>query len=330
MQAEHPLSLYLVVPDSDRLRLKPLTRLMLTMITQRLTEKHNSKRNKHRLLMLIDEFPRLGKLPFFADAITHLAGYNIKVMLIMQSKSQLDAPDSYGKGNTVTEGCKTRCYFTPQDPDTAQWLSNGLGDKTEVHQQTTYTGHRLAPWLGHIMVADQETLRPLLDAAEVGQLPATDAIIFVAGFHPFQAKRLKYYEHPEFAARAKLPPLKLKAGGPYPYRPKQRPNPWEGRCPSVDSPGAATPQPKASTATDLTHDEPRAPKVASVSIDAAVLENGRYPEVPNTIEPEQGDDLIHEQMAFLEEHEDMRRRQALDELERMDKTRHRGRRHIPV
>ena len=56
MQADHPMSLYIVVPDSDRLRLKPLTRMMMTMITQRLVEVLNPKENKHRLLMLIDEF----------------------------------------------------------------------------------------------------------------------------------------------------------------------------------------------------------------------------------------------------------------------------------
>ena len=152
MQAEYPMSLYIVVPDSDRLRLKPLTRMMMTMITQRLVEKLNPKENRHRLLMLIDEFPRLGKLPFFTDALPILAGYNIKAMLVMQSKAQLDAPEAYGHGNTIIEGCKVRSVYTPQDPATAQWISDALGPKTEVHQQTTFTGHRLAPWLGHVMV----------------------------------------------------------------------------------------------------------------------------------------------------------------------------------
>jgi hypothetical protein len=66
--------------------------------------------------MLIDEFPRLGKLPFFTDALAYLAGYHIKVMLVMQSKAQLDAPDAHGVGNTLIESCKVRCVFTPQDP----------------------------------------------------------------------------------------------------------------------------------------------------------------------------------------------------------------------
>ena len=59
---ERPVSLYLVVPPSDKIRLRPLIRLMFTMTVNRLTERMvfegaEQKRNNHRLLFLIDEFP---------------------------------------------------------------------------------------------------------------------------------------------------------------------------------------------------------------------------------------------------------------------------------
>lgn len=320
MQAEHPVSLYLVVPDSDRLRLKPLTRLMMTMITQRLVEVLNPKENRHRLLMLIDEFPRLGKLPFFVDALSYLAGYGVKVMLIMQSKSQLDAPDCLGPGNTVVESCRIRSLFTPQDPLTAQWISDALGDKTEVHQQTTFTGHRLAPWLGHVMVADQESSRPLLDAAEICKMPASDAIVLVAGFAPFRAKRLKFYEHPELAARAALPPVKLRAGGPYPYRPKPHPNPWLKR----DSTPAESPTPAA------------APPPAPPPADTA----GRLPKLAKEVLPEPqavalAPDLEAEAERACEQEREaleaaQQQRRGLDEVERVQAHHHGMGRKIPL
>jgi type IV secretion system protein VirD4 len=312
MQAEHPMSLYLVVPDSDRLRLKPLMRLMVTMITQRLVEVLNPKENKHRLLMLIDEFPRLSRMPFFSDALSYLAGYNIKVMLIMQSKGQLDAPESYGKGNTIIESCRIRIVFAPQDPDTAQWISDSLGPKTEVHQQTTYTGHRLAPWLGHVMVADQESSRPLLDAAEICKLPATDAIILVAGFPPFKAKRVKYYEHPTLAGRAALPALKLKRGGPYPFRPRQRVNPW-----TQSGPLAATP---LSTA----HPGPASAKSPSAVIERALM-NSAIDALP-----EEADAEAQMQLELDSQENARMLAQALDEHERVVQGHHRKHGHIPL
>jgi len=246
MQGDSPMSLYIVIPDSDRLRLTPLTRLMITMFTQRLVEKMNPVENKHRLLMLIDEFPRLGRMQFFADALSYIASYGIKVMLIMQSLGQLDAPEVYGVGNTVVASCKTRAVMTPQDPRTAEWISGELGPKTEVHQQTTYTGHRLAPWLGHVMVADQESARPLLDPAEVGKMPATDMIVLVAGHRPFRAKRLKYFEVPELSQRAAIPAPKLTATRPYAYRPAPQPVAWTAVLEPPASPPAAAKKPKQS------------------------------------------------------------------------------------
>jgi type IV secretion system protein VirD4 len=326
MQAEHPMSLYLVVSDSDRLRVKPFTRLMMTMITQRLVEVLNPKENIHRLLMLIDEAPRLGRLPFFTDAITHLAGYNIKVMLIMQSKAQLDAPDAHGAGNTVIEGCKIRICFTPQDPSTAQWMADALGAKTEVHQQTTYTGHRLAPWLGHVMVADQESLRPLLDAAEICKMPATDAILLVAGFPPFKAKRLKYYERPELLERANLPPLTLVPGGPYPFRPRQHANPWAGRV--------ISPNRSAGSRDKIDSGPPGAHSSAMPSAEPptpiSLPENSRSPEAVTVTPPEADDAVIQEQLELLAHEEDLRQRQGLDEWERIHRHRRSTRRHIPL
>lgn len=313
MQGDHPMSLYLVVPDSDRLRLKPLIRLMMTLITQRLVEVLNPKENKHRLLMLIDEFPRLSRMPFFSDALSYVAGYNIKVMLIMQSKGQLDAPDSYGKGNTIIESCRVRCVYTPQDPDTAQWISDALGPKTEVHQQTTYTGHRLAPWLGHVMVADQESARPLLDAAEVCKIPATDAIVLVAGFPPFKAKRLKYYEDSLLAARSALPALKLKPQGPYPFRPRPHPNAWTSPRTPTQTPsmaGVHAPPPAA---------DPRTSEIA------IPLEERGVAAVP-----EEADDGPPLEKELQGEEETQRRALALDERDRLERSRHGKRLRIPL
>ena len=46
-----------------------------------------------------------------------------------------------------------------------------------------YAGHRLSPWLGHLMISRQETARPLLTAGEVMQLPPTDELVLVSACH---------------------------------------------------------------------------------------------------------------------------------------------------
>ena len=91
---ERPISLYLVVPPSDKIRLRPLIRLMFTMVVNRLTEKMvfegaEQKKNRHRLLVLIDEFPSLNRMEIFADALSYMAGYGLKAYLITQDIRQV-------------------------------------------------------------------------------------------------------------------------------------------------------------------------------------------------------------------------------------------------
>ena len=73
-----PTTLYLVVPPSDISRTKPLVRLILNQIGRRLTEELETERRRHRLLLMLDEFPALGRLDFFETALAFMAGYGLK------------------------------------------------------------------------------------------------------------------------------------------------------------------------------------------------------------------------------------------------------------
>jgi type IV secretion system protein VirD4 len=59
-----PTTLYLVVPPSDISRTKPLIRLILNQAGRRITEDLQAKAKRHRLLLMLDEFPALGRLDF--------------------------------------------------------------------------------------------------------------------------------------------------------------------------------------------------------------------------------------------------------------------------
>jgi type IV secretory pathway TraG/TraD family ATPase VirD4 len=67
-----------VVPPSDISRTKPLIRLVLNQIGRRLTEDLHARDRRHRVLMMLDEFPALGRLDFFESALAFMAGYGLK------------------------------------------------------------------------------------------------------------------------------------------------------------------------------------------------------------------------------------------------------------
>ncbi len=192
VENERPTTLYLVVPPSDISRTKPLVRLVLNQIGRRLTEELHAKGRRHRLLLMLDEFPALGRLDFFESALAFMAGYGLKSFLIAQSLNQIEK--AYGPNNAILDNCHVRVSFATNDERTAKRVSDALGTATEIRDARNYAGHRLSPWLGHLMVSRQETARPLLTPGEVMQLPATDELVLVSGCPPIRAKKARYYE----------------------------------------------------------------------------------------------------------------------------------------
>ncbi|EGF94727.1 conjugal transfer protein TraG [Brevundimonas diminuta] len=228
VDAAAPVSLYLVIPPSDISRTKPLVRLILNQIGRRLTERLEGdpqKRRRHDLLMMLDEFPALGRLDFFETALAFMAGYGIRAYLIAQSLNQISK--AYGENNAILDNCHVRIAFSSNDERTAKRISDALGTATELRAQRNYAGHRLAPWLSHVMVSRQETARPLLTPGEIMQLPPADELVMVSGLAPIRAKKLRYYEDRNFKSRVLRPPELADDG--YADRPAARSDDWGGQ-----------------------------------------------------------------------------------------------------
>jgi len=262
MHHERPLSLYLTVPPSDLTRTRPLLRLLINQIGRRLTERMDFRNGapapsyRHRLLLMLDEFPSLGRLDFFQTQLAFLAGYGIKAYLIAQDLSQLYA--AYGHDESIVSNCPVRVAYAPNKVETARLLSDMAGTMT-VHKETrTYTGNRLNPVLMHVMASEQESQRPLLTPDEAMRLPEDASLIFVAGTQPILGTKLRYFHDPTLASRARLPaPAQSdRLRGP-------QPDPWTGRvAPRVER----TEKPKGKGAGhDKKEAAPAATQVAATS-----------------------------------------------------------------
>jgi type IV secretion system protein VirD4 len=225
---QRPASLYLVVPPSDISRTKPLVRLILNQIGRCLTEDLAAGGARHRLLLMLDEFPALGRLDFFESALAFMAGYGLKAFLIAQSLNQIEK--AYGPNNAILDNCHVRVAFATNDERTAKRVSDALGTATELRAMKNYTGHRLSPWLGHLMVSRQETARPLLTPGEIMQLPTQDELVLVSGAPPIRARKARYFEDPQ---------LRRRIGQAEPQAVESSPkDDWSGRPPIAPAPPA--------------------------------------------------------------------------------------------
>lgn len=200
-KAEKPISLYLVLPPSDISRLRVLLRIMLNQIGRVLTE--HQEQNGHRVLLLLDEFPALGRLEFFESALAYMAGYGLKAFLICQSLNQLQK--AYGERNTILDNCHVRVAFANNDDQTARRLSNLLGEQTLVKKQTSVSGGRFDALKENTSIADIEFGRPLLLPSEINRLPQDQEIIFVNGMYPVLASKIRYFSDKRYSSNVTAP-----------------------------------------------------------------------------------------------------------------------------
>ena len=217
-------SLYIVTQPNDKARLRPLVRILVNMIVRLLADRMEFKDGKpvahykHRLLMMLDEFPSLGKLEILQESLAFLAGYGIKCYLICQDINQLKSREAgYGPDESITSNCHVQNAFPPNRIETAEHLSRLTGQTTIVKEQITVSGKRTAGLLGQVSRSLQEVQRPLLTPDEClrmqgprknsdGEIEqAGDMVIYVAGYPAIYGKQALYFKDPVFAARAAVP-----------------------------------------------------------------------------------------------------------------------------
>ncbi len=224
LNSDKPLSVYLVVPPSDKIRLRPLVRLIFTMVVNRLTEKMDFegatlKKPKNRLLFMIDEFPSLNRMEIFADALSYMGGYGLKAYLITQDIRQI--VEQYGTYESIVSNCHVRIAYAPNQQDTKELLSEMAGKRTIQKASFNYSGSRMSPMMGHVNASVQQVERPLLTPDEVGRMKPPkkegkgdkerivapgDMLIFQAGQYPIYGTQILYFTDPILSQRASLPP----------------------------------------------------------------------------------------------------------------------------
>lgn len=228
MHSDDPVTLYIVTQPNDKDRLRPLVRVMVNMVVRLLADKMDFENGrpvahyKHRLLMMLDEFPSLGKLQILQESLAFVAGYGIKCYLICQDINQLKSRETgYGPDETITSNCHVQNAYPPNRVETAEHLSRLTGQTTVVKEQITTSGRRTAAMLGQVSRTFQEVQRPLLTPDECLRMPgprknadgnieeAGDMVVYVAGYPAIYGKQPLYFKDPVFQARASVPAPKV-------------------------------------------------------------------------------------------------------------------------
>ena len=149
---------------------------------------------KHQCLLLMDEFTAIGKVDIIATAVSYMAGYNLRLLPIIQSLAQLDAV--YGKelSRTLITNHALQIVFTPREQQDAQDYSEMLGTTTDKRKTVTRSSTNT--------VGEAIERRALLLPQELKAMPNDREIVFYEGIpNPVMAEKIRYYEDATYKKR---------------------------------------------------------------------------------------------------------------------------------
>lgn len=205
MNYDVPIDLYFVTPPKGIQITATLMKLFINQIIFILTDEMSigdsgqNENYKHRLLMLIDEFPAIGKIELLHKALAYVRGYGMKVALITQDLKQLY--EIYGENNSILNNCKTQIFYAPSDDKTTKFIEEKLGKKTIEVQNKSWKGFKyLSDW----NISTSYIGRSLMTFDEIQQLPNEKGFVFITGQKPILANRIKWFEEEEFKLKAKI------------------------------------------------------------------------------------------------------------------------------
>jgi type IV secretion system protein VirD4 len=199
-----PVSLYLGVSPDNIERVSDIYNLLFQqLIDLNVRELPDPNAGKHplKLLLLLDEFARIGRASVIASGFSFVAGYGIRLVPVIQARGQLR--EVYGADVTseIVQNCGVELIFTPKDITVAKELSERLGNYT-------YKARSKSNRLGKAFdgsVSQSDARRPLMLPQELLLMSQDEVIVLRAGIAPLRGKKLRYYADKWMAKASSVP-----------------------------------------------------------------------------------------------------------------------------
>ena len=205
-----PMSIYVGVNPDDLHRLRPVLNLFfqqaIGLQTRELPERDPAL--KYQVMMLLDEFTALGRIPIIAEAISYLPGYNVRVVLVIQTPAQLREVYGIHNAETMLKSLAARIVFAPKDFADAREISDELGFTTVPVRTVSKPLGTSFDRRGARSKSQSVSLqrRALLLPQEVKELGKEEAIVFYEGMRPIRCRKIRYFSDGRFRKRLLPPP----------------------------------------------------------------------------------------------------------------------------
>ncbi|NIJ09350.1 type IV secretion system protein VirD4 [Sphingomonas vulcanisoli] len=160
--------------------------------------------SQERVLVLLDEFARLGKAPMIVAAIAYIRSFGLNFLIVVQTRAQLRRLNGDDGAEEIVANCDAQVVYTPGTLRDAKEISERLG----THGQAARSKNRALGMFakGGNSVSESEQSRALMLPQEVEAMPLSDVLIFKRGIPAIKVTKIIYYKMKEFTDRLQPPP----------------------------------------------------------------------------------------------------------------------------
>ena len=205
-----PMSVYIgITPDhlEDAKLLVNLVFSQLVNLNTKQLPQDNPQRYRYPCLLLMDEFTAIGKVNILAKAVSYIAGYNLRLLPIIQSLSQLESVYGREDARTFVTNHAMQILFAPREQKDANEYSEMLGTFTEKGISESRSKQILDPKGSSESISDQK--RALMLPQELKELGQWKEIVILENTKPILCEKVRYYDDPAFSTRVMQPPVVL-------------------------------------------------------------------------------------------------------------------------
>lgn len=196
------MSVYLGVTPDHLSEAAILMNLMFSQLVN-LNTKELAEDNpalKYQCLLLLDEMTAIGKIQIIARAVAYMAGYNLRLLSIVQSDSQLESVYGRADARTIVTNHAMQILFAPREQKDANAYSEMLGTRTERSRSTSRSNGMFGA-RGGASESFSDQRRALMLPQEIKELARDKEIILLENTKPILADRICYWRDRAFTSR---------------------------------------------------------------------------------------------------------------------------------
>ena len=175
---ENGQDVYIQIPEHLLSQWKTLTALIvnqfMTFFERRPEDDRNNPQSGENrpILVMLDEFPRIGKVPKIIDGLATLRSKKITICLVAQSLAQLELIYGATARKVIADTCAFKAVLGATDAETQKYFSDLVGAYEKIRNQTTQNyGSILGVPSGSSTQRSTEDGKPIIRPEELAALP---------------------------------------------------------------------------------------------------------------------------------------------------------------